>query len=254
MAVKMIDVSYAQGIIEWDKVIAAGISAVMIRATVSYPHLYSGKQLTGIDTMFKRNVEGALAAGLDVGVYHYSYALSKTEAKLEAQHLLDTIKPYKLTLPVVLDFEDKTQASLSKAEKSAICAVFLKMVQDAGYYAMLYSMASWLEYQLTGSELAQFAKWVAHVGVSKPSYSGSYGIWQYSWTGKVDGISGTVDCNYMYEDYPSIIKAAGLNGWSKQDEPSSPTIETVPKADYDALQTKYDALAAKVAQAMKILG
>ena len=253
MATKLIDVSYAQGTINWDKVKAAGITAVMIRATVSYPHLYGGKQLTGIDTMFKRNVEGALAAGLDVGVYHYSYALSVDEAKLEAQHLLDTIKPYKLTLPVVMDFEDKTQTSLSKAEKSAICAAFLQIVQDAGYYAMLYSMASWLEYQLTGAELAQFAKWVAHVGVAKPSYSGSYGIWQYSWTGKVDGISGTVDCNYMYEDYPGIIKAAGLNGWGKQ-MPTEPVQEMVPKAEYDAVVAERDALAAKVKKAKEILG
>lgn len=253
MATKMIDVSYAQGTINWDKVKAAGITAVMIRATVSYPHLYGGKQLTGIDTMFKRNVEGALAAGLDVGVYHYSYALSVAEAKLEAQHLLDTIKPYKLTLPVVLDFEDATQTSLSKAQKSAICAAFLKMVQDAGYYAMLYSMASWLEYQLTGAELAQYAKWVAHVGVAKPSYSGSYGIWQYSWTEKVSGISGAVDCNYMYEDYPSIIRAAGLNGWGKQ-APAAPAEEMVPKAEYDAVVAERDALAAKVAQAVRILG
>ena len=252
MATKMIDVSYAQGTINWDKVKAAGITAAMIRATVSYPHLHGGKQLTGIDNMFKRTVEGALAAGLDVGVYHYSYALSEAEAKLEAQHLLDTIKPYKLTLPVVLDFEDPTQTSLSKPQKSSICAVFLKMVQGAGHYVMLYSMASWLEYQLTGAELAQFAKWVAHVGVAKPSYSGSYGIWQYSWTGKVDGISGTVDCNYIYEDYPTIIKAAGLNGWGKQ-APTEPVQETVPKAEYDAVVAERDTLAAKVAQAVKIL-
>ena len=131
MAVKMIDVSYAQGVIDWGRVKASGIAAVMIRATVSYPHLYRGRQLTGIDTMFKRNIEGALAAGLDVGVYHYSYALSVAEARLEAQHLLDTIKPYKLTLQVALDFEDPTQISLSKADKSAICVAFLRVVHDA---------------------------------------------------------------------------------------------------------------------------
>ena len=245
MATKLIDVSYAQGTINWGRVKAAGITAVMIRATVSYPHLYGGKQLTGIDTMFKRNVEGALAAGLDVGVYHYSYALSEADAKLEAQHLLNTIKPYKLTLPVILDFEDSTQTKLSATVKADICDAFLQIVQGAKYYAMLYSMASWLKADLADKRLSKYDKWVAHVGVGKPSYSGSYGIWQYSWKGAVDGITGEVDMNYVYKDYPTIIKNAGLNGWAGQGKPTTPAAETVPKSDYDALQVKYDALEGK---------
>ena len=252
MAIKILDVSYAQGTINWNKVKAAGFNAVIIRATVSYPHVYNGKQISGVDLKFKSNLEGALAAGLNAGVYHYSYALSANEAILEAQHFLNTIKPYKLTLPIVLDFEDPTQTNLTPTQKSEICAAFLKLLQDAQYYAMLYSMASWLEYQLTGAELAQYDKWVAHIGVSKPSYSGSYGIWQYSWTEKVSGISGYVDGNYMYKDYPSIIKAAGLNHLGTQ-TPAEQEGETVLKEEYDAVVSEKDRLEAKIESIKKII-
>jgi lysozyme len=233
---KLIDVSYAQGTIDWKKVKNAGYDAAMIRATAYYPK--SGK--TGVDTHFHANAQNALAAGVKIGAYHYSYALTVQEAKLEAQHFLNTIKPYKLEYPAVLDFEDPSQTKLSKTLKADICTAFLETVEQAGYYAMLYSMASWLASELTDPRLSKYDKWVAHIGVSKPSYAGSYGIWQYSWTGKVDGITGNVDLNECYRDYPTIIKAAGLNlGQGKQEEPVP---ETVPKADYDALQAKFDGL------------
>ncbi len=150
----------------------------------------------------------------------------------------------------MLDFEDQTQAGLSKTLKADICVAFLEMVEQAGYYAMLYSMASWLEYQLTDTRLAKYDKWVAHIGVTKPSFSGSYGIWQYSWAGKVDGISGAVDLNECYRDYPEIIRTAGLNNLA-QDDPETPALETVPNADYDALQAKYDGLIADIQAAME---
>lgn len=238
MPTKAIDVSYAQGVINWGKVKAAGITQAIIRATASYPH----GTASGVDKRFKSNIEGALAAGIDCGVYHYCYALSVEEAKLEANHFINTIKPYKLTLPVVLDFEDNTQTKLSPAVKADICDAFLQIVQSAGYYAMLYSMASWLKSDLSDARLSKYDKWVAHVGTPKPAYSGNYGIWQFSWEGKVDGISGDVDMNYVYRDYPTIIKNAGLNGWAGQDKPTTTTVETVPKSDYDALQVKYNAL------------
>lgn len=240
MATNAIDVSYAQGVIDWQKVKSAGITQAIIRATASYPH----GTASGVDKRFKANIEGALAAGIDCGVYHYCYALSADEAKFEAQHFLNTIKPYKLTLPAVLDFEDTTQTKLSAPVKADICDAFLQIVQGARYYAMLYSMASWLKYDLADPRLSQYDKWVAHVNVSQPSYTG-FGIWQYSWKGAVDGITGDVDLNYVYKDYPTIIKNAGLNGWGKQDEPATPTVETVPKSDYDALQVKYNALEGK---------
>ena len=76
----------------------------------------------------------------------------------------------------------------------------------------------------------RYAVWVAHYGVSKPSYSGSYGIWQNSSNGKVNGITGNVDTDEAYEDYPAIIKNAGLNGYTKpQPTPATkPTVQTQP--------------------------
>ena len=89
--------------------------------------------------------------------------------------------------------------------------------------------------------IGRYDAWVAHVNAAKPSYSGAYGIWQHSWKGSIPGISGDVDLDYAYRDYPTIIRRAGLNGWKIP----AVTPATVPRADYEALQARYDALEVK---------
>lgn len=226
-----IDVSYAQGDINWWKIANnPTIDFAMIRATATYPH--NGKK--GIDLKWLENIKGATENNVPIGVYHYSYALTVDEAIKEADHFLDTIKGYKFEYPVVLDFEDGSQTFLKPKQMADICLAWLERVEAAGYYVMLYSMASWLKYNLNDERLAKYDKWVAHVGVQQPMIDGA--MWQYTWEGKVDGISTFVDLNHCYKDYPTIIKTAGLNGFEKSEKP----VETV---DYEQ---KYKSLVQKL--------
>ena len=94
----------------------------------------------------------------------------------------------------------------------------LEQVEKAGYWVGLYMSASPLTDCVDSSIKSRYAIWVANVGASKPAYSGAYGMWQYSWKGSVSGVTGDVDMDYCYVDYPSQIKARGLNGFGKSEK------------------------------------
>lgn len=200
-----IDVSRYQGIINWKKVKASGIDFVMIRAGY-------GMEYDQVDGNFHVNIKGAQSAGVECGVYWYSYALNEAEALKEAKVCYDTIKQYKLTYPVAFDIEDPSQAGLSKDKISNITKTFCDYLESKNYYVSVYSYASMLNDKMNSSVLNNYDIWVAHTKVSKPNFSGSYGMWQYSWTGKVNGISGDVDMDYGYKNYPYIIKNGKFSG------------------------------------------
>lgn len=206
---KGIDVSKYQGSIDWSKVKSAGYDFAFIR--VGYCN-YDGKISEGFDPYYEVNMKNAIAAGMNVGVYVYSYAKTTDAARVCANAVLDKIKPYKLTMPVAFDYEDsKTYASLGKNNNTAICKEFLQTIQNAGYYSMIYTYTSFADSYLNMSDLSAFDTWIAdyrgYVG-----YKGSYGIWQYSSTGTVSGISGNVDMNIAYKNYPEIISGNSSGG------------------------------------------
>ena len=118
--------------------------------------------------------------------------------------------------------------NLGKARVSAIIRAFLKKVESAGYFVGLYMAASHLNSYVEDDIKKRYAIWVAHINTNKPSYSGSYGMWQYSWKGKINGISGDVDTDYAYVDYPTVIKNAGLNGFKKPENPAPAPIQEKP--------------------------
>jgi len=200
-----IDVSRHQGIINWSKVKATGIDFVMIRAGY-------GKESDQVDANFHANIRAAQNVGIDCGVYWYSYALTTDDALQEAKLCYNTIKSYKLTCPVSFDIEDPTQKYLSKDQISAITKTFCDYLESKNYYVSVYSYASMLNDKMTDEVLTSYDIWVAHTGVSKPSFSGNYGMWQYSWTGRIDGISTDVDLDYAYKNYPQIIKDNNFSG------------------------------------------
>lgn len=193
--IKGIDVSKWQGDINWQKVKSEGIKFAIIRS--SYGQM-------SIDDKFVDNIKGARAAGIDVGVYHYCYATSVRHAEAEAKHFINIIKPYKLTYPAVLDLEDISQSNLGKPLLTDMAIAFMDIVKDAGYYPMLYASKYWLKRKLDYSRLKNYDIWLAQ-WASKPTWTGNFGIWQYSSTGKVDGINSDVDLDVAYRDYPSII-------------------------------------------------
>ena len=206
-----IDVSDHQGKIAWSKV---KTDFAILRAGY-------GKYISQKDEQFEANYSGSKEAGIPVGAYWYSYAMTPEEAKQEAEIFLEVLKGKQLEYPVFLDLEEQKQLALGKDKVSAIIAAFLERVESAGYWVGLYMSANPLTNLVTDTIKKRYSVWVANVGVSKPAYSGSYGIWQYSWKGKLDGITGDVDLDYSYVDYPSQIKAKGLNGYGKQ--PDKPT-------------------------------
>ncbi len=203
---KGIDVSRHQGNIDWNKVKASGIEFVMIRAGY-------GMESDQVDLKFHENIKAAQAVGIDCGVYWYSYALNTAEALREAKLCYNTIKGYKLTYPVAFDIEDPSQSHLTMTEISNITKTFCDYLEGQKYFVAVYSYASMLNSKMNSSVLSRYDIWVAHTEVSKPNFSGKYGMWQYSWKGKVNGISTDVDLDYSYKNYPELIKKNKLNGF-----------------------------------------
>ncbi|MGG3642049.1 GH25 family lysozyme [Bacillus gobiensis] len=209
MATKGIDVSHWQGNIDWKRVAADGISYAFLKATESTNY---------IDDTFYKNADGARAAGIKAGAYHFARFGSKEEAIAEAKHFLNAVKKTILSYPLVLDLE-VNQKKVSKGALTDAAVVFLEAIENAGYFAMLYTGKSFLESALDESKLKQYAKWIAR-------YNRELGraadIWQYSSEGKVNGIRGNVDMNLCYHD--GLRAMAGGEGF-KQDsvQPSKQT-------------------------------
>lgn len=207
IGIKGIDVSYAQGAIDWAAVKESGVEFAIIRSSRGP---VSSTRPAAEDTTFKYNITEAAKAGIHVGVYHYLYAETVADAKKEAQFFLKTIEPYQIDYPVVLDVEEQSQAKLGKSKITKIVKAFLDEVSAAGYYAMLYSNKTWLTQYLDMSQLSDYEVWLAQWN-TVPTYKGDFGIWQYSCKGIVSGIDGYVDLNLSYKDYAKIIKKGGYN-------------------------------------------
>lgn len=210
MSTKIIDVSKHNVVTDWAKVKAVGVSGVIIRA--GYGRLIFQK-----DKTFEDFYAGAVKAGLHVGAYWYSYAQSAAEAKTEAAVFLEAIKGKKFDLPVYFDIEEKSHVALGKTVCTAMVEAFCDTMETAGYFAGVYSFDSFFGSNLDESVQKKYSCWVARVENVPPKLCREYGMHQYTWKGSVSGISGAVDISYCYKDFPSIIKSAGLNGYSKAD-------------------------------------
>ena len=202
---KGIDVSKHQGVINWEKVKASGqVDFAILRAGF-------GKESSQIDVQFERNYSECKRLGIPCGAYWYSYAKTAAEAEQEVAVCLSVLAGKQFEYPIAFDIEE--QASLQNAD--ALCQAFCSALESAGYYAAIYTFKSALESCIGDDIKSRYDVFLSHVDVSKSSYAGNYGLWQYSWKGSVSGIVGEVDLDYAYQDYPAIIKAAGLNGFSK---------------------------------------
>lgn len=218
MNMKGIDVSKHQGNVNWSHVKADGVEFAIIRAGY-------GKQASQKDTQFENNYAGCKSNGVPVGAYWYSYAATPAEAKQEAAVCLSILKGKTFEYPVYFDIEEPSVLSKGKVACTAIAKAFLEAVEQAGYFAGIYSSKAHLENCITEKLRTRYAVWVAHYGVDKTTYHGQYGIWQKSSTGKVYGISGNVDVNECYVDYPTIIKKKGLNGFKTVQTAAKPAQE-----------------------------
>lgn len=210
---KGIDVSKHQGTINWAKVKAAGIQFAIIRA---------GYGRNNIDSQFKRNISECNRLGIPCGVYWFSYALNEAEAKKEAEYCLAAIKPYKVEYPVYFDLEYDTArymqehgVRLTKAIATAHARAFLNVIEQAGYYAANYANPDYLSrfFDTSDNGTGRYDLWLANYKANPnlASPPRECGMWQYSSKGSVSGITGNVDMNVSYRDYPALIRKAGRN-------------------------------------------
>jgi len=203
---KGIDVSVYQGIIDWKTVKASGIDFAILRAG------YGGFSYQK-DKNFEINYANAKANGIKVGAYWYSYAKTLEQSNMEVDAFLSVVSGKQFEYPVYFDIEDKSQENLGVDLLTNITINFCEKVQSRGYYVGLYTNMNWITYKLDKSRLVKFDKWFARWS-NIPPYGNEFGgLWQYSSTGKVNGISGPVDLNYSYRDYATIIKTNHLNGF-----------------------------------------
>ena len=218
---KGIDVSYAQGVIDWEKVKASGlVDFAILRAGY-------GRETSQVDTQFERNYAACKRLGIPVGVYWYSYATTVAEAEQEAKVCLQTIRGKQFEYPVAFDIEE--ERSLPQAD--ALCQAFCSALEAAGYYTAIYTFKSALESNFSAAVKNRYDIFLSHIGVQQTDYAGSYGLWQYSWTGCIPGISGDVDLDYAYKDYPAMIQNAGLNRFTKVTQPTEPEPTPIPEPD-----------------------
>ncbi|MCL2693715.1 MAG: hypothetical protein FWE60_01265 [Oscillospiraceae bacterium] len=202
-----IDVSVWQHEINWEQVALSGVKFAMIRAARGS---HSPDVPIAEDVNFRRNIRGAAAAGLDVGVYFYSYAETVEEARAEAFFLVELLKNERITYPVVFDIEDPMHKDMSKTLLTAITEAFIQVIMENGYFPMIYSYKNFLEDKIDRRVLDKYTVWLAHWNET-PTYQGRYYMWQYTDKGRVWGIEGDVDLNVSYRDFAYILRKHGLN-------------------------------------------
>lgn len=209
-----VDISKWQSNFNFTQAKKEGVKFVILR----------GAYTTSKDTSFEKHYKNAKKAGLNVGCYIYSMATSTAKAKEEANYMIkNVLKGKQFELPIYFDIEDKVQKKLSKKTNTAIVKAFCDTLEKAGYWVGIYSSKSFFTDYLNDKELQKYAHWVAQWS-KKCTYKGNDGVlgmWQFGGetnlirTTKVSNCN-PVDQNYMLVDYPSKIKAKGLNGFSKQ--------------------------------------
>lgn len=198
---KIIDVSKWQGVIDWARVKASGIDGAMLRA---------GYGAGNADVQFARNARECNRLGIPIGAYWFSYAWSPDMARREAEYCLAAIKPYTLDLPVAFDWEydsmkraNQNGVTPDKALISDIAVAFLSTIEAAGYYAINYTNIDYLTRYFDADRLSHYDIWLAAWRDTRPGVR--HNLWQHTSTGRVDGITGNVDMNRAYIDYPAVI-------------------------------------------------
>lgn len=206
---KGIDVQRWQGQIDFD--------AVKNQGKVDFAIIKIGGSDSGIytDQKFQRNYDGFKRVGIPIGAYWFVGPLCKSynDGVADAKRVINIIQGKKFEYPIYIDFEAPDKSN--KAGNTDACIGFCETMEAAGYFTGIYaSDVQGFQERLELNRLYPYALWVARYG-SKPKIVQNYGIWQYTSSGIVDGITGNVDQNYSYIDYPSIIKSGGFNGYNK---------------------------------------
>lgn len=211
-----IDVSKHNGTIDWEAVKASGkVEFAILRAGY-------GKLAIQKDVQFERNYSECKRLGIPVGVYWYSYAITPAEATAEALTFLKIIDGKQFEYPVWFDIEERKAFNTGMKNCSAMIHAFCGEMEKAGYWCGVYCSTSAIRSYIDSDTQKRYSMWVAEWG-PRCNYTGEIGMWQYSEKGRIAGISTNVDLDYSHVDFPSAIKEAGKNGFTK-----SPVTAAVP--------------------------
>ena len=214
MAKTILDVSRWQGRIDWDKIKASGkIDGVMLKTVSTNSKLSKRKDGLYIDPMFERNYAECKQLGIPVGVYYYTYAVSHTSADAELALLKTALTWKTFELPICVDVEDNKLCKLGKQALTDLTAYALETIEQWGFYALLYTGLNFGETRLYmgSAALRKYDVWVAAYRDNKPTPEWSFGMWQYTSTARVPGITGNADLSHAYKDYAAIIAKKGLD-------------------------------------------
>lgn len=209
---RYIDVSRWQGKIKmegWQAIKGAGYKGVMLRACGNSADGKPGKAY--IDKTFENNYANAKAAGLDIGVYYYTKAVSEAEADKELAVLRQALRGKELTMPVAVDMENAALTVLKPKDLTNLAAYHLEQIEKMGFFAQLYTYTSYANVHLDMARLAgRWDVWLADYTGKTPKVQFKYSAHQHSSEGRVPGINGPVDLDVTTVNYPKIIKAKGL--------------------------------------------
>ena len=204
-----VDISYHQKKIDWEALKKSPCEFIMLRCG------YRGYTEGGLveDEKFREYADAAVEAGYPIGVYFFTQALTEEEALAEADFVMDLIKDYPISYPVVLDTEYVASESartnlteLTKEERTQLVITFCERIKENGYYPMVYASENWLRRNLDASMLQPYEIWAPQY-LDKNDFMYDFTIWQYTDAGNIPGIQGVVDLNISLVDYPSFVPA-----------------------------------------------
>ena len=197
---KGIDISTYQKTVDWSKV-SQNNHFVIIRAGYGLGH---------IDKLYETHYANAKAAGLKVGAYWFAYATSVSVAQQEANYAVQALKGKQFEWPIYYDIEE--ESIFNAGIQNEIAKAFCETLEANKYYCGIYSSTNYLNNYFNDYVKEKFTIWVAHWDVEKPTYKGTYHVWQYT-VGSTPGISGRCDLDKGYLDFEPIMKENGLNGY-----------------------------------------
>ncbi len=200
-----VDVSEVQGTINWQSVASNGIKFAIIRATYGS---------SGVDSQFVSNISKIPQTDISPGAYHQSSAQSINEAVAEANHFLNTVRPYNFYYPLALNIESEVAMRIGKSFFTNIISAFLNVIKEAKYYPMLYAGIHMINNYIDISRIPKTDIWLSDLTAksgTRPSFDKNVTIWQHSQRGNVQGILGNANLNISYVDYPAVVRQKGLN-------------------------------------------
>lgn len=193
-----IDVSRYQSIINWDKVKPQIDFAIIQIGWIGNHDNHT------VDLQFERNYKECKRLGIPIGAYIYNYAVSSQNVELAMSWIKKQLSGKTFEMPIYIDMEDNTLINLGKDRLTKLSLTFCKEIENLGFLAGVYANRNWFDNYLNKLEIKnKYNTWIAHYTNAVDKYKGEYDMWQASSKGKINGIYGNVDINYLYKIYNS---------------------------------------------------